>query len=66
MLGWFLLGGRCRGCRGAISPRYVLVELATGASFAGVYLSCVALRPSTSGNKPARSVSSSGCWRCGR
>ena len=22
--------------------------------------------PSTSGNKPARSVSSSGCWRCGR
>ena len=30
---WILLGGKCRGCRGAISPRYALVELLTGALY---------------------------------
>ncbi|MFT4100376.1 MAG: A24 family peptidase [Burkholderiaceae bacterium] len=47
MLGWLMLGGRCSSCRAPISPRYPIVELATGvlsalaiahygASFAGL------------------------------
>jgi leader peptidase (prepilin peptidase)/N-methyltransferase len=35
VLSWFLLGGRCRACRAPISPRYPLVEAATGALYAG-------------------------------
>lgn len=31
LLGWIFLRGRCAGCGGAISPRYPIVELATGA-----------------------------------
>jgi leader peptidase (prepilin peptidase)/N-methyltransferase len=27
ILSWIILGGRCRGCRSSISPRYPLVEL---------------------------------------
>lgn len=30
VLSWTLLGGRCRGCKGRISPRYALVEVFTG------------------------------------
>lgn len=30
LLGWILLGGKCRACRTPISLRYPLVELATG------------------------------------
>ncbi len=33
ILSWLLLRGRCRHCRGAISPRYLLVEFATAALF---------------------------------
>ncbi len=33
VLGWFLVGGRCRYCRKRISFRYPLVELATGLMF---------------------------------
>lgn len=36
VLGWLLLRGRCRGCRGAISARYPAVELTTGAAFAAL------------------------------
>jgi leader peptidase (prepilin peptidase)/N-methyltransferase len=36
LLSWLLLRGRCRTCRNPISVRYPLVELATGALFAGV------------------------------
>jgi len=32
---WLVLKGRCRDCRAPISPRYLFVELATGALFAG-------------------------------
>ncbi len=30
VLSWVLLGGRCRGCKGRISPRYAVVELLSG------------------------------------
>ena len=33
VLTWMLLRGRCRFCRGPISPRYLLVELLTAALF---------------------------------
>ena len=36
VLAWMWLHGRCRACRAAISPRYPVVELGTGALFAGV------------------------------
>lgn len=35
LVSWIALGGRCRHCRAPISPRYPLVELATGLAFAG-------------------------------
>ncbi len=34
VLSWFVLRGECRDCRGPISPRYPLVEAATGVLFA--------------------------------
>jgi leader peptidase (prepilin peptidase)/N-methyltransferase len=36
VLSWLILGGRCRQCKGAISARYLLIELLTG----GVFLAC--------------------------
>jgi leader peptidase (prepilin peptidase) / N-methyltransferase len=38
VLGWLILGGRCRDCRVPISPRYPLVELIVGLLFAGAYV----------------------------
>lgn len=35
VLGWLLLGGKCRYCKLPISPRYAIVEAATGALFLG-------------------------------
>ncbi len=35
---WLLLGGRCRDCKAAISPRYVFVELLTGLLFLACWL----------------------------
>lgn len=43
IVGWLLLGGRCRSCGMEISPRYPLVEALVGALFAGVYLVDVAI-----------------------
>jgi len=37
ILSWFVLGGRCRHCRLSISPRYLVVELLTGALFLACY-----------------------------
>lgn len=34
VLSWLLLRGRCRRCAGPVSPRYPLVEVATGLFFA--------------------------------
>lgn len=39
VLGWLLLGGRCRTCRTSISARYPLVEAGTALFFAAVALS---------------------------
>jgi len=37
VLSWLLLRGRCRYCRSRISPRYLVIELLTGALFAACY-----------------------------
>lgn len=37
ILSWLLLRGRCRFCKAAISPRYLVVELATGLLFIGMF-----------------------------
>jgi leader peptidase (prepilin peptidase)/N-methyltransferase len=38
VLSWLLLRGRCRACKAAISPRYLIIELLT----AGLFLACYA------------------------
>jgi prepilin signal peptidase PulO-like enzyme (type II secretory pathway) len=38
VLGWLILGGRCRDCRTPISPRYPIVEAITGGIFAAMAL----------------------------
>ncbi len=38
VLSYAIQKGRCRGCRARISPQYPLVELLTGAVYAGLYL----------------------------
>src|SRR5262245_6059694 len=37
IVSWLLLGGRCYDCRAKISPRYPLVELATGVLFVALF-----------------------------
>jgi leader peptidase (prepilin peptidase)/N-methyltransferase len=37
VVSWLLLRGRCRHCRAGISPRYLFVELLTGALFLSCY-----------------------------
>ena len=37
VVSWLLLRGRCRHCKTNISPRYLIVELLTGALFLGCY-----------------------------
>jgi leader peptidase (prepilin peptidase)/N-methyltransferase len=37
VLSWLILRGRCRHCRGPISPRYMAVELITAAMFIACY-----------------------------
>jgi len=40
-ISWLALRGRCRHCRGPISPRYLAVELLTAAMFLAVWLRIV-------------------------
>ena len=37
VLSWLILGGRCRHCKARISPRYLTIELLTGALFLASY-----------------------------
>ena len=37
MVSWLLLGGKCRHCKSHITPRYMVVELLTGAIFLACY-----------------------------
>jgi len=37
VLSWLVLRGRCRNCHSPISPRYLVIELLTGALFAACY-----------------------------
>ena len=37
VLSWLILRGRCRNCKTYISPRYLIVELLTGAIFLAIY-----------------------------
>ena len=45
VLGWLMLGGRCRHCAWPIPARYPLVEASVGVLFAGVMLADLALDP---------------------
>lgn len=45
VLGWILLGGRCRRCRTRISVQYPLIELLVGVLFAATYLILFASDP---------------------
>ncbi|MGA9354687.1 MAG: prepilin peptidase [Terriglobales bacterium] len=38
VLSWLILRGKCRDCKEPISPRYLIVELITGALFLACYL----------------------------
>ncbi|SPF45468.1 Type 4 prepilin peptidase 1 [Candidatus Sulfotelmatobacter kueseliae] len=38
VLSWLILGGRCRHCKARITPRYLLIELLTGALFLACYV----------------------------
>src|SRR5690606_19384099 len=38
VLGWIMLGGKCRYCRTPISPRYPIIEAVTGGLFALYYV----------------------------
>jgi leader peptidase (prepilin peptidase)/N-methyltransferase len=37
IVSWLMLGGRCRHCKGKISPRYLMIELLTGLLFLTCY-----------------------------
>jgi leader peptidase (prepilin peptidase)/N-methyltransferase len=37
VLSWLILRGRCRHCKASISPRYLVIELLTGAMFVACY-----------------------------
>jgi len=44
LVSWFVLRGRCRQCKAAISPRYVIIEAATALRVAGLFACYYLLR----------------------
>lgn len=38
LVSWFVLRGRCRRCKGPISPRYLLIEFLTAVLVSGMYV----------------------------
>jgi prepilin signal peptidase PulO-like enzyme (type II secretory pathway) len=44
LLSWLLLKGQCRHCKNPISPRYLIIEAATAALAAGLYICYFVLR----------------------
>jgi leader peptidase (prepilin peptidase)/N-methyltransferase len=54
ILGWLLLGGRCRACREPISPRYPIVEAASLVLGLAVYLRFVVQEPAAPELQAAR------------
>jgi leader peptidase (prepilin peptidase)/N-methyltransferase len=47
VIGWILLGGRCRFCRSKISSEYPIVEVCVGALFGLVWVMCYLIPPGT-------------------
>ncbi len=45
VVSWLVLRGRCRHCRAPISPRYPVIELLTGALFAGLAVALPIAQP---------------------
>ena len=48
IIGWLVLGGKCRSCATRIAVRYPLIELLTGLLFVAVFLTDVVAAPRTS------------------
>ena len=48
IIGWFLVGGRCKHCRVRISFQYVLIELTVALMFLGLYLAYYVAGPRVS------------------
>ncbi|RPI64007.1 MAG: prepilin peptidase [Planctomycetaceae bacterium] len=44
LISWLALGAKCRFCKCGISPRYILIELATAVMVAGLYICYYVLR----------------------
>ncbi|MCA9289924.1 MAG: prepilin peptidase [Phycisphaerales bacterium] len=47
IIGWLRLGGRCRGCRTRISPRYLVIEIGTALVLLALYVGLYTQHPST-------------------
>lgn len=63
VLGWLLLRGRCRACQAPISPRYPLVEFATGVAFAALaYVELVRAGVNLPGVAPESSTGLLAVW----
>lgn len=45
VLGWIMLGGRCRFCKSPVSSEYPIVEIAVGAIFGLLWVMCYMLPP---------------------
>jgi len=62
ILSWLWLGGRCRDCRGAISPRYFAVELTVASTFVLVLAAEHFLPPGSLGFPTRRRLTPLDTW----